>query len=60
MGLFVLGSMGTSRHPLDLWSESRNLFDHSPAQYTHLKLGQSLSPFNGIIHDENISNRSSL
>jgi hypothetical protein len=35
MGLFVIRSMGASKHPLHLWSESRSLFDHFPPQYTH-------------------------
>jgi hypothetical protein len=52
MGLFVHESMGASRHPLDLWSKSRNLLDHSPPQYTHWKLRQPLSPFNEVTHDE--------
>ncbi len=30
MGLFVFRSTRPSKHPLDLWSKSRNLFDHSP------------------------------
>jgi hypothetical protein len=60
MGLFVLKLMGTFGHPLDLWLESHSLLDHSLSQYTHWKLGRSLYPFNGVTHDENMSNRSSL
>jgi len=60
MELFVTRSLGASEHLLDMWLESRNLFDHSPPQYTHWKLGWSLSPFNGLTYDEKISYRSSL
>ncbi len=34
MGLFVIGSLEASGHPLNLWLESHNLLDHSPPQYT--------------------------
>jgi hypothetical protein len=60
MGLFVIGSLRASEHPLDLWSKHYNLLDHSLPQYTHWKLGRSLSPFNGVTHDEKICSRSSL
>jgi hypothetical protein len=60
MGLFVIRSLGASGHLLDMWLESHNLLDHSPSQYTHWKLGWSLSPFNGLTYDGKIFYRSSL
>jgi hypothetical protein len=56
MGLFVHESMGASKHPLDLWSKNHYLLYHYPPQHTHWKLGQPLSPFNGVTHDEKIFN----
>jgi hypothetical protein len=50
-----------SKHLKNLWLESHNLFhDHPFPQYTHWKSRGSLSTFNGVICNENISNKSSL
>jgi hypothetical protein len=50
-----------SKHLLNLWLESHNLFhDHPLPHYTHWKSRGSLSTFNGVTCNENISNKSSL